>query len=308
MTQLVLGTEIMLVTAIIIFIELLLLSFFIISWISRPNDLSRRRFLFLTLYFLGFNIIGGLFPDKTIHIPLFIQYFLIYGSAIAMASYFFFFLSKEFDFKFSGFFNAKLLSISLSVTFLISYGIGYLVTGQHKMAYYTFIGFPIFIACFYCWKSVTEFRKRKVNYEKDTPFKTMYYAGFFGVLLIAALPFESVLGGHQAIEILTVNTSYFLLARAYIKRYVFSQRMEYHLMEQTNNVEISKSVHSLKEILSSREMEIAYHLVQSEKSYNEIADLHNIAPKTIGKHASNIFKKTEVQNRLQFISKYSNVI
>ena len=295
----------MLVTFIIIVIELLLLSFLLITWLSRPDDVSRKRFLYLTLYFLSFNIFGGFFPDTKLFVPMFVQYIFVYGTAIAMASYFFIFLSKEFDFKFSGFFSAKLLAYSLTISFVISYGIGFLVTGHHKTSYYTFIGFPILIGAYYCFKSVQEFRVQKTHFEKGTPFETMYYAGFIGVLLMAALPVESVLGGHQAVEVLTVNTGYFLMARAYIKRHIFSQRMEYLLLKKTNNVELSQSLETLKEVLSSREMEISYYLVLGDHTYAHIADLLNVAPKTISKHASNIFKKTEVQNRLDFISKYS---
>ena len=45
---------------------------------------------------------------------------------------------------------------------------------------------------------------------------------FIEIVLIAILPIESVLGGHQALEILTVNAAYFLFAYAYIKRHIFN--------------------------------------------------------------------------------------
>lgn len=306
--NLVFETEIMLLTFIVILIEVFLLSFLIMSCIGRPNDLSRKRFLYLTLYFLSFNIFGGLFPDKNLIAPMFVQYVFVYGSAIAMASYYFVFLSKEFDFNFSGFFNAKLLAVSLSLSFILTYIIGFWITGNHKTAYYSFIGFPIVIAIFYCYMSILEFKKTRKAFEENTPFKSMYYAGFIGVLLIAILPIESVLGGHQGVEVITVNSSYFLMAFAYLKRYIFIEKMDYLLIEKNSNLTNENPMDDLNKLLSSREKEVAF-LMLKNLTHSQIASDMFIEEKTVSKHASNIYKKVGLSGngkKNQFIQKYGS--
>ena len=55
--------------------------------------------------------------------------------------------------------------------------------------------------------------------------------------------------------------------------------------------------------LTAKEVEVATMILQ-HKSYKEIADHMFLVPKTISKHASNIFKKTNCSKRQEFIEKF----
>ena len=55
--------------------------------------------------------------------------------------------------------------------------------------------------------------------------------------------------------------------------------------------------------LTAREIEIAMSILD-KKTYNEIGEEYFIAPKTASKHASNIFKKTGVKSRKEFLERF----
>jgi DNA-binding NarL/FixJ family response regulator len=51
-------------------------------------------------------------------------------------------------------------------------------------------------------------------------------------------------------------------------------------------------------------IEVAYMIVQSNFTYYNIAQKMYVSDKTISKHASNIFKKTGVSSRKEFMTTY----
>ena len=56
--------------------------------------------------------------------------------------------------------------------------------------------------------------------------------------------------------------------------------------------------------LTRREIEIAISIL-NKNSYREIGKSFFIAESTVSKHASNIFKKTGVKNRVEFLRRFS---
>tara|TARA_B110000211_G_C13980335_1_gene509071 strand:- start:616 stop:825 length:210 start_codon:yes stop_codon:yes gene_type:complete len=57
--------------------------------------------------------------------------------------------------------------------------------------------------------------------------------------------------------------------------------------------------------LTKKELEVANYILQ-DMLYKDIADKMFIVEKTVGKHASNIYKKVKIENQNSFIEKYSN--
>ena len=55
--------------------------------------------------------------------------------------------------------------------------------------------------------------------------------------------------------------------------------------------------------LTGREIEIAMEILD-RRSYKTIGEEYFIAEKTVSKHASNIFKKTGVKNKTEFLERY----
>ena len=58
----------------------------------------------------------------------------------------------------------------------------------------------------------------------------------------------------------------------------------------------------LSKDLTRREIEIAMSILDN-RSYKDIGEELFIAESTVSKHASNIFKKTNVKNRTEFMSR-----
>lgn len=56
-------------------------------------------------------------------------------------------------------------------------------------------------------------------------------------------------------------------------------------------------------ILSDRETEVMSHL-KDGKQYDRIGEILFISTETVRKHASNIYKKLKVENRIQAINKF----
>ena len=208
MTALVFNTQIMLISFCIILIQLLLIPTLGIFIFMNKKDKSRLRFLILTLSFLSFNFFGSYFPDEKLNVSMILQNCFIYGSGIFMAGYFFLFIAKEFNFNMSLLFSIKSLFIGLILSFIIGYGLVYLFTHNFKYAYYTFICSALIIALLFCAYSLKQFmmtyKTPSININKS-----IYYACFIGIVLMALLPVISLLNRNQAVEVLLVNTAYF---------------------------------------------------------------------------------------------------
>ncbi len=307
------GTEMVVTTFVLTIIELVVLFFQFINYLSRVQDKSRLRFLILTALFVVYNCCSGFFPDKNIAIDLLIQNILAYGSGILLASYYFYYLVKELNINQGKLFNLKILSISLSLSFVIGFVFTYWITGSFQLSKSTFITFPVIIAVYFCIKTVgfiLKYRRQKeLNKE---PYNSQVFSGYLGIVFMATMPIVVFFGDFQTINIGLVNVSFMLALYAYFKMHLFQSRAEYEVLNKIGyfqESEIDKqvvlSVGELKQYsLTSREMEIAL-LILKRYTYSKIAEETFITPKTVSKHASNIFKKTDCSNRNEFIDKFS---
>ena len=120
------------------------------------------------------------------------------------------------------------------------------------------------------------------------------------------MPIIVALGDFQVVEQLTVNGGYFVLAVALIRINIYQDLKKeqfLHRLGYTDDAREAKNIAILKYFskldLSKREIEVA-NLILEGKSYKQIGSYLFIAEGTVSKHASNIFKKAEVQNRREF--------
>ena len=98
--------------------------------------------------------------------------------------------------------------------------------------------------------------------------------------------------------------SFFLSAFAYFKRTVFQNNIKLMWMGYKLINSPRKPIEDIVEQLTNREIEVAYMIIQPNVTYSNIAQKMYVSEKTISKHASNIFKKTGVKNRKEFITSY----
>ena len=127
------------------------------------------------------------------------------------------------------------------------------------------------------------------------------------VTCMGLLPILTVIGDYQWLTFTIVNISFFAITAIEIDRYLYflehkkkmSALMNYYKYEKEK--ELSPKFY--KRGLTRRQIEMAMSILD-ERTYKEIGEEYFIAEKTVSKHASNIFKKTGVKNRTEFLDRF----
>jgi DNA-binding CsgD family transcriptional regulator len=124
---------------------------------------------------------------------------------------------------------------------------------------------------------------------------------------MALLPLLTVIGDYQWITFPIVNTSFFLIIAIEVDRYIFLLKNRGKVVgiidfyDDLENNALPKKF--ISEGLTLREIEIAVSILD-DKNYKEIGEEFYIAERTVSKHASNIFKKTGVKNKTEFVERF----
>ena len=121
------------------------------------------------------------------------------------------------------------------------------------------------------------------------------------------LPILTVIGDYQWLTFTIVNISFYAITVIEIDRYLFflEHKRKMGPLLDFYKIERGKEIRPkfFRRGLTAREIEIAMSILD-KKSYNEIGEEYFIAEKTASKHASNIFKKTGVKSRKEFIERF----
>ena len=129
------------------------------------------------------------------------------------------------------------------------------------------------------------------------------------VSAVALLPICTVIGDYQWITFTVMNSAFYAITIIETDRYLFFLENKNKLYEVfLFNKEHVEKVNESKFVygnLTRREIEIAMSIL-SNLSYQKIANDLFIAKSTVSKHASNIFKKTNVRNRTEFTKRFSS--
>ena len=140
------GTEMHMITFSIVIIELVLLLFQILHFLERPSDRKRLWFLILLYLLIQYNVLGGIFPDPGIPIPIAWQNIMAYGSAIVMSMYFAFYFYKAYDLEHFRWFAIYGVFYFVVVPFIGVFAIPYLITDNLEVSLKLFLIVP-FLYC-----------------------------------------------------------------------------------------------------------------------------------------------------------------
>ena len=127
------------------------------------------------------------------------------------------------------------------------------------------------------------------------------------VASIALLPICTVIGDYQWITFTVMNLAFFAITAIEVDRYLYflenNTRMYevFALKKKQREESVERKI--IYEDLTRREIEVALSIL-SNLSYKKIAVELFIAESTVSKHASNIFKKTGVKNRREFLKRF----
>ena len=129
-------------------------------------------------------------PNSDIPIPLFLQNVLSYGSGIALASYFFYYLAEKLQIYQIKKFNPKLLVASLILFFIVSFGGIYLITKDINLSKTIFLIAASIVAVYFCVRTIYYLIKQVKNHTKDTsPTKSMIITGNLAIIFMTTMPF-----------------------------------------------------------------------------------------------------------------------
>lgn len=267
------------------------------------NDL--KRFINLGLLFITYNFTGGFLPTDKFPGPIILQYIITYGIAIALCIYIVYYLYEEYDIivlKFNS--SIKNIIIISAISYVALYLIPYYFTKSLIASKYLF-NIPISLLTF---TFLVVFCRRISNPKNTSPIilrrnkLSLISAGS-----IALLPILTAIGDYQWLTFSVMNLAFYAITVIEIDRYLYilahhSRMYEVFALTKKKHIVTSESK-IVYEDLTRREIEIALCILNNV-SYKKIAQELFIAESTVSKHASNIFKKTGVKNKRQFISRF----
>ncbi|WP_343487392.1 helix-turn-helix transcriptional regulator [Allomuricauda sp. d1] len=275
-------------------------------YFSRRNTRSSlRRFLYLGVLFITYNATGGFLPIDNFPGPFILQYIITYGVAIALCVYIVYYLYKEYDIvvlKFNS--SIKNLAFLASGSYVVLFLMPYFLTDSLDAARFLFT-IPISLIAFIF---LIIFYRRISNPSNPNAFiLRRNKLSMVSVASIALLPICTVIGDYQWITFTVMNLAFFAITAIEVDRYLYfienNTRMYevFALKKKQREESVERKI--IYEDLTRREIEVALSIL-SNLSYKKIAEELFIAESTVSKHASNIFKKTGVKNRREFLKRF----
>ncbi|WP_300435486.1 LuxR C-terminal-related transcriptional regulator [Christiangramia sp.] len=267
--------------------------------------LSHRRYIILGCLYVAYNLTGGFLPIKDFLQPLILQYVITYGVAIALCTYLIYYLYKDYDIVFiKHYFSIQNIAIILSVGFILLFLIPYFLTHSLDAARIlftipiSFLGF-VFLGLFY--KRISRIQNPNSFFRRRKKLATI------SIGCIVLLPILTVIGDYQWLTFTIMNFAFYVITALEINRYLYFLKNQEKLRRIINfNSDPNQDPVKTKIIfqnLTRREFEIALFIL-SETPYKEIAKDLFIAESTVSKHASNIFRKSGLKNKREFLDRF----
>ncbi len=251
------------------------------------------QYLILALIFLFYNVLNGLLPNESLPGPLFLQYIATYSISILMCIYLVWYLYKEFNIITPNrLFKIKNLIVILSVCLIFLFIIPFYYTGSLDFSRSLFLIFPTILSVSFM---IYFFTILKQEVKGQRYFKIQTYLGLSSILSIILLPILTYFGDFQPITQPLVTMAFFLVTIMEINSYLYRLKNTYILKRN-----IGKEYN-----FTNRENEIALQIIKGD-SYKRIAENMFISYGTVRKHASNIFIKSNTNNKEDFIKNFRN--
>ena len=278
---------------------------FTLFYSTRKDSSGYKRFLWLGVLFINYNLTGGFLPIENFPGPLIIQYVITYGVAIALCVYIVYSLYKEYGIvvlKYNS--SIRNLTILVSGSFIILFLIPYFFTYSLDSSRLLFT-IPISVLAFVFLGMFYE-RISHPNNPNEYILRRNRLS-MISVTSIALLPILTLIGDFQWLTFTVMNLAFYSITIIEIDRHLYfleNKTKMYEVFAMSKEQAISSAdTKIIYENLTRREIEVTLSIL-SNLSYKQIAKDLFIAESTVSKHASNIYKKTGVKNRRQFINRY----
>jgi DNA-binding CsgD family transcriptional regulator len=308
MERLVWGTQIELITAIFIGLEILMFLFQLASYFYWPGDKNRGWYLLLLFLMLLYNITGGLFPDTNIPIAISVQEMVAYGTGFLMASYFPFYFYKAFELKTLRWHALFGVPLFLVLPYIVFFVIVYAFNGKLDVDIRIGMIVPFCYALVLLWAMFRAIR-HKYRENRDKKKYLEETAMYCAVTPWAALAFFGVVEANQTIEVLCTNTGIIIISILFITESVRNARQDYNKKQIEPRIDGMSPdefmANCLHYGLTRMEILVAQQVYKG-KSNKEIAAQLNSSDETVKKHIQNALRKTGAKNRTALLHKLQN--
>lgn len=281
-----LNIETHVLTFVFVLLELMMFSYQLIYYFSRPDDQTRLWYLILLALLILYNMSGG--------------------AGFVIAAYFPFYFYKCFKLKKLKQHALYLAPVLLVFPFFICLLIVYpMLEDLHLALKYgmliPFLYAPVLL--FAIGRAITDKLKKKKN-TSHADRKLEMLAVYLAVVPWALLPVFAYVDVAPWIEVLVTNLGFVGITILFMVRAALSSREEYEQLRAMLASDAQQRtdflINCLKYLLTKRETEIALLLCQG-LTYKEIAGLLFRSEHTIETHVHNIFMKTGVKRKMELL-------
>lgn len=278
---------------------------FALSQSVRFQNSNLKRYIILGLLYVAYNATGGFLPVDNFPGPFILQYIITYGVAIALIVYVIYYLYKEYDILILKIYlSVANITMILSLGFITLFLMPFFLTDSLDIARMVFTIPATLLGLYFLWA----FYDRISKLPKSNSFiLRRNQLSVLSVTGMALLPLMTVIGDYQWITFTVMNISFYAITAIEIDRYIYFIENKNKMFqvfafykESKDKILESKLVY---QSLTNREIEIAVSIL-SNQTYKQIGDSFFIAERTVSKHASNIFKKTGVKNKAEFLKRF----
>lgn len=296
------------VTFTFVILEIAMLFYQVVYYLFRPQDKSRLWYTILLILLILYNITGGLFPDKNFKIPIITQNIIAYGSGFLMASYFPYYFYKGLELQRLRFHALYGVPIFLLTPYLVFFVIGYSLNGNLDFAIKHGIIIPFFYALVILEAILRAIRLKYSETVGTENFREMI-AVYCAIIPWASMPVLAYLHVSQLTEVIFTNVGFLVITMIFISKSVKKARRENELLLEIDFASCDPrtiEANCKRYGLTSKEAEIVQLICQRMK-FKEIADKLFISPRTVDKHAENIYNKVSVSTRGELIRKMNDL-
>lgn len=305
--MLIFGTDMHLVTTLLVMLEMMLLGAQLLHWLYFPKERGGILYVWLLVLMLFYNIFGGFFPDPEIEwISLKLQTMLAWGSGFAVAAYIPYYFYAAFGLAKLKFFAFKGMFFFLALPYLLFFVVAYHIDGNIDFSIKWGLIAPAIYGFSFLWcafRSISERYKQGLESERLEMMLT-----YLAILpWICMIPF-GYFHISQLTEVLTTNTGLLIISCVLIARSVRKKRGERSQLlkfkeeyyRNPNEIFFEENLNSSG--FSPREIEVI-RLLRLGLTKEEIGERLFIAPTTVARHMQNIYSKVDVNSRLALIRK-----
>jgi len=300
--MLVFGTQCHLITFIFISLELMMLSYQLVYYLSRPSDRQRWWYLILLILMILYNVAGGMFPDPKLPVNLEVQMMIAYGTGFLMASYFPYYFYKAFDLHGLRWHALYGVPLFLILPYIVFFVIDYAIHGNlEKDLEYGMIVPLVYalVLLFVIFRAI----RRKYRIQPDRGQFLQETAMYLAIIPWASLAIFGLVEKSQVLEVLFTNTGIVFISFLFITKSIRRARQEYDQLMAYSMTGINADIleqNSARYQLTKRQIEIVL-LIRQGMTYREIADTLFISEKTVSNHLQNVYEKTGAGNKLQLL-------